>query len=183
MNRMEDQLVAYRARKAREQSEEASTSTGRSWFGSKMSSDPSDNKEEEDTATENTTKVFSYSGTSSDQPVEQAQASGWFTLPAVIANSRLARCISQDTSLLTNTLFLKFILWLALLGFFIVVQFVAVFVVLTLFYVMYANMRSDEKKPGEPSAYSVFNPNCERIDGSLTAEQFERELRFGPGAI
>ena len=73
---MEDQLVAYRARKAREQSEEASSqSSGRSWFGSKkMSSDPSvNNKEEEDTATENTTKVFSYSGTSSDQPVAPAQ--------------------------------------------------------------------------------------------------------------
>ena len=29
----------------------------------------------------------------------------------------------------------------------------------------------------EPSAYSVFNPNCESIDGTLTAEQFENEIR------
>ncbi len=32
----------------------------------------------------------------------------------------------------------------------------------------------------EPSAYSVFNKDCESIDGTLTAEQFERELRYGP---
>ena len=32
------------------------------------------------------------------------------------------------------------------------------------------------------SAYSVFNPNCESIDGTLTAQQFEREIRHGPAA-
>lgn len=28
------------------------------------------------------------------------------------------------------------------------------------------------------SAYSVFNENCERIDGTLSAEQFEREIGY-----
>ena len=38
------------------------------------------------------------------------------------------------------------------------------------------------RKAGEMSAYSVFNPNCESIDGTLTAQQFEREIRHGPAA-
>ena len=35
------------------------------------------------------------------------------------------------------------------------------------------------RKAGEASAYSVFNENCEAIDGTLTAQQFEREIRHG----
>jgi len=37
-------------------------------------------------------------------------------------------------------------------------------------------MRSEPRKPGEMSAYSVFNPNCERLAGQMTAEHFENEL-------
>ena len=38
------------------------------------------------------------------------------------------------------------------------------------------------RRPGEASAYSVFNPNCEAIDGTLTGDQFQREIMYGPGA-
>ncbi len=112
------------------------------------------------------------------------QNSSYLRLPAFITNSPLANYIRQDTSLLTNTLFLKIILWFALLIVFILIEFAAVYIVFSLFYVMYVNMRSgrDAKRPGELSAYSVFNPNCERIDGTLTAEQFEKELRHGIGS-
>ena len=37
-------------------------------------------------------------------------------------------------------------------------------------------MKESPKKDGELSAYSVFNPNCEQLEGTFTAEQFEREL-------
>ncbi len=74
--------------------------------------------------------------------------------------------------------FLKFILWLCLLGFFIQVGFGAVYFVVSLIYIMYASMRSDSSKAG-PSAYSVFNKDCERIQGTFTAEQFENQLRHG----
>lgn len=40
------------------------------------------------------------------------------------------------------------------------------------------NLTNEPKKKGEASAYSVFNPNCEQIDGTFTAEQFERELLY-----
>jgi len=56
--------------------------------------------------------------------------------------------------------------------------FLPVFFVCFLFYAMYLTLKHSRRKPGEPSAYSVFNKNCEAIDGSITAEQFERELRF-----
>ncbi|GMS80553.1 hypothetical protein PENTCL1PPCAC_2728 [Pristionchus entomophagus] len=32
------------------------------------------------------------------------------------------------------------------------------------------------KRQGEVSAYSVFNSNCERLLGSMTAEHFERDM-------
>ena len=37
------------------------------------------------------------------------------------------------------------------------------------------------RAPGDnaPSAYSVFNDNCERLDGTFTAEQFEKQMRHG----
>jgi hypothetical protein len=40
-----------------------------------------------------------------------------------------------------------------------------------------------ERDTNHLSAYSVFNRNCERIDGTFTAEQLEKELRFGPGSV
>lgn len=43
---------------------------------------------------------------------------------------------------------------------------------------VYFNTRTTRKK-NEVSAYSVFNENCHSIDGTLKAEQFEREIRYG----
>ncbi|XP_078676099.1 SAYSvFN domain-containing protein 1-like isoform X2 [Branchiostoma floridae x Branchiostoma belcheri] len=91
---------------------------------------------------------------------------------------QISRILAQNNSLLTNPTFLKFILWLILLGFFIEMGFAAVYIILSIFYVMYVNMRSGDRGSGELSAYSVFNPNCERLQGTLTAEQFERELTY-----
>ncbi|XP_013381997.1 uncharacterized protein LOC106152802 [Lingula anatina] len=79
--------------------------------------------------------------------------------------------------------YLKICLWFILWGLFIELQFGAVYFVLSMFYVVYANTGSRVKKDGAPSAYSVFNPNCERLDGTFTAEQFEQELRYGAGSV
>ncbi|XP_077017808.1 SAYSvFN domain-containing protein 1 [Tamandua tetradactyla] len=86
-----------------------------------------------------------------------------------------------DQSFLTNITFLKVLLWLVLLGLFVELEFGLAYFVLSLFYWMYVGTRGpEEKKEGEKSAYSVFNPGCEAIQGTLTAEQFERELQFRP---
>ena len=80
-------------------------------------------------------------------------------------------------------IFLRIVLWCCCFGFFVQVGFGSVFFVLSLFYFMYKSMRSDTRRPWEPSAYSVFNENCEAIDGTLTGEQFDKELKFGAGSV
>lgn len=80
-------------------------------------------------------------------------------------------------------LFLKVLFWILLWGFFIQIQFGTVFFIVSMFYWVYSSMQAGTRKPWEPSAYSVFNENCEAIDGTLNAEQFERELKFGAGSV
>ena len=79
--------------------------------------------------------------------------------------------------------FLRIVLWCCCFGFFVQIGFGSVFFVLSLFYLMYTSMRSDTRRPWEPSAYSVFNENCEAIDGTLSGEQFDKELKFGAGSV
>ena len=78
---------------------------------------------------------------------------------------------------------LKVLLWVLLFGFFVQVEFGMVFLVSSAMYLMYTSMRGSRRKPSELSAYSVFNKNFEKIDGTLSAEQLEREIRFGPGSV
>jgi cbb3-type cytochrome oxidase subunit 3 len=54
-------------------------------------------------------------------------------------------------------------------------QFGAVFFMLSILFGIYFNTRTQRKRKNEVSAYSVFNENCQAIDGAnLMAEQFER---------
>ncbi|XP_012285362.1 SAYSvFN domain-containing protein 1 [Orussus abietinus] len=71
------------------------------------------------------------------------------------------------------------LLWTTLYAIALKFEFGAVYFVSSSLVLMWRNMRSGPKKKGEVSAYSVFNPNCEAIDGTLKAEQFEREIRYG----
>ena len=80
----------------------------------------------------------------------------------------------------------KLVGWICLWGLFIAVGFGAVFLVVSALLFIYFSTRKNSGQSGQDkqlSAYSVFNPNFERLDGTLTAEQFEKELKFGPGAI
>uniref|UniRef100_A0A1A9VPS8 SAYSvFN domain-containing protein n=1 Tax=Glossina austeni TaxID=7395 RepID=A0A1A9VPS8_GLOAU len=79
--------------------------------------------------------------------------------------------------------FLKYTLWSVYLLFWITLyviaielQFGIVYLMLSILVGIYCNTRTGPKKPDEISAYSVFNKNCESIDGTLKAEQFEREM-------
>ncbi|KAK4005469.1 hypothetical protein OUZ56_007179 [Daphnia magna] len=76
-------------------------------------------------------------------------------------------------------LFLKIILWVVLYLLCLELEFGALYVILSAFYIIFTNFRNGQRKPWEPSAYSVFNPGCEAIDGTLKPEQFEREIRYG----
>ncbi|XP_057296772.1 SAYSvFN domain-containing protein 1-like [Hydractinia symbiolongicarpus] len=75
---------------------------------------------------------------------------------------------------------LQFALWFSLLLFFIEIEFGAVYFIVSLTIIMYFSMKKG--KSNGPSAYSVFNKDCERIDGTFTAEQFEQQMIYG-GAV
>uniref|UniRef100_A0A915ISB1 SAYSvFN domain-containing protein n=1 Tax=Romanomermis culicivorax TaxID=13658 RepID=A0A915ISB1_ROMCU len=73
---------------------------------------------------------------------------------------------------------LKLFLWLCLFTLAVYIQFGVVYCILTAFYLLWSNL-ADRKKSNNASqlsAYSVFNQNCQRLPGTLTAEQFENEL-------
>ena len=80
-------------------------------------------------------------------------------------------------------------LWICLLVVFIKIEFALVYLATSGFALIYLNLgnEGDSRKRGEEdasmSAYSVFNPGCQSIDGTLTAQQFEREIRHGSGAM
>ncbi|XP_072301598.1 SAYSvFN domain-containing protein 1 [Eucyclogobius newberryi] len=81
----------------------------------------------------------------------------------------------------TNLTLLKILLWLVLLGLFAELEFGLAFFIISLFYWIYEGLRSPEaRQPGELSAYSVFNPDCQPLLGSLTAEQLEGEMGYRP---
>lgn len=86
---------------------------------------------------------------------------------------------------LTDMLYygLCFILWSILYGIFIKLQFGTVFFIVSCLVGIYINTRTTPKRRGEVSAYSVFNKDCKSIDGTLKAEQFEREIRYGPSVL
>ncbi|KAM9608251.1 SAYSvFN domain-containing protein 1 [Morphnus guianensis] len=80
-------------------------------------------------------------------------------------------------------LLLKVLLWVVLLALFAELELGLPYFVLSLLYWMYAGTRGPaERRRGELSAYSVFNPGCVAIAGTLTAEQLERELHYRPAA-
>ncbi|XP_068039071.1 SAYSvFN domain-containing protein 1 [Anomalospiza imberbis] len=80
-------------------------------------------------------------------------------------------------------LLLKVLLWAVLLALFAELELGLPYFVLSLLYWMCAGTRGPaERRPGELSAYSVFNPGCAAIAGTLTAEQLERELHYRPAA-
>uniref|UniRef100_A0A8C8VG43 SAYSVFN motif domain containing 1 n=1 Tax=Pelusios castaneus TaxID=367368 RepID=A0A8C8VG43_9SAUR len=85
-------------------------------------------------------------------------------------------------ALLTHVTLLKFLLWLVLLGLAAELHFGLPCFVISLVYWLYtAGTRGPgQRRPGEMSAYSVFNPGCRAIHGTLTAEQLERELHYAP---
>lgn len=74
---------------------------------------------------------------------------------------------------------LKVLLWGFLWKYFISIGFGAVYFIVSCSFLMYINTSTGPRLGNRLSAYSVFNRNQERIDGTFTAEQFESQLRHG----
>jgi len=99
-----------------------------------------------------------------------------------IDGSRRGSTVSAGRSRLDwAALTLRVVLWLIGWGLFIELEFGAVYFVVSLLTFIVVNTRTSppgggRRRGDQPSAYSVFNPNCERIDGTITSEQFEAEI-------
>ena len=63
-----------------------------------------------------------------------------------------------------------FIIWYSLYRLFLKYNFGAVYFMITIIILIFINL--GQRKPGELSAYSVFNPNNERILGSMSNNNF-----------
>lgn len=98
-----------------------------------------------------------------------------------LLDSALGRWLSSRKLVFSNLTLLKVLLWLVLLGLFAELEFGLPFFVISLFYWLYEGLRSPAaREPGELSAYSVFNPDCQPLLGALTAEQLEGEMGYRP---
>lgn len=76
-------------------------------------------------------------------------------------------------------LLLQFLLWSLLFGLAIELEFGIVYFIVSGFLLLYISTSTRRRKSNEKSAYSVFNENCERLQGTFTAEQFDKQLRQG----
>lgn len=74
-------------------------------------------------------------------------------------------------------IFLKVLLYLICLLIFVKLEFGLVFFIVSSILIIYFNTSNRQNKSGL-SAYSVFNPNMERIQGTVTSEQLQNNM-FG----
>lgn len=111
--------------------------------------------------------------TASTQSSPKKDRSDW------LLDSALGRWLASRQLVFTNLTLLKVLLWLVLLGLFAELEFGLPFFVISLFYWLYQGLRSPAaREPGEMSAYSVFNPDCQPLLGAITAEQLEGEMGY-----
>ena len=73
---------------------------------------------------------------------------------------------------------IKFLIWLTLFVIFIRLEFGAIYFIVSLLYLMWYSLDSRRRR-NELSAYSVFNPNFEKIQGTFSGEDYDRQLRRG----
>ncbi|XP_075719604.1 SAYSvFN domain-containing protein 1 [Rhinoderma darwinii] len=175
---MEQRLAEFRARKAQThpQHEESSDGEGRT-----------------DAATEQRRKTFIEmaketihsvcSRWTTPEPagtqIADARTEVLQRMPVILEEAAQSDVEPADTPMWKTILLLKFLLWLVLLALFVELEFGLAYFILSMFYWLYEGTRRPGlRKKGEKSAYSVFNPGCEAIQGTLTAEQFERELHY-----
>ncbi|XP_042238984.1 uncharacterized protein LOC121877338 [Homarus americanus] len=190
---VEEQLALYRLQKKKEEARKcvkrrlwnflysimtlgASKDTFLPSSSSCVTDDKSDISSEEPDIP-NSSKVIGSKGTRKRVLLRNDGSSGMSTDDSEVnLHDTTSRFYENYTTLDWVAMGLKSMMWLLLFKVFILIEFGAVFFIFSAFALMWYNLRSEPKKKGEISAYSVFNPNCEAIEGTFTAEQFEREL-------
>lgn len=85
---------------------------------------------------------------------------------------------SKSSIINWKILVIKFLIWLTLFVIFIRLEFGAIYFIISLLYFMWSSLDSRRRR-NQLSAYSVFNPNFEKIQGTFSAEDYDRQLRHG----
>ncbi|CAH1985614.1 unnamed protein product [Acanthoscelides obtectus] len=166
MNDVENRLAEYRRRKQRVEVRERVLNNMKSLLSSySKKTKPTDLENEGETE-----KLCDSNEETKTEPVTENET--------ICGNSDIGK-----SNLILKSIYyiLCFTCWGILYAVFIQLQFGTVFLIVSCLVGMYLN--TGTKAPGEVSAYSVFNPDCESIDGTLKAEQFEREIRYGHTAV
>lgn len=174
MERMEEELAKFRAQfKVKQQTttEKQLEQPARVSSGSQSESNDTDSDAKPDALTKLRKRREPIQTTMTPPPSTRIMV----TDEPVVDEAACSRWTTLDVA----TFVAKLTLWCLLMTLFVVLEFGAVFFVLSVFYVMFTNFRKRPRLRGELSAYSVFNPNVEAIDGSLTAQDLERQLTFG----
>ncbi|KAM6905872.1 SAYSvFN domain-containing protein 1-like [Lycodopsis pacificus] len=111
--------------------------------------------------------------------MEQSQTSPIKNRSDRMPDSAVGRWLASKQFVFSNLTLLKVLLWLVLIGVFVELEFGLPFFVISLFYWLYQGLRSPAaREPGELSAYSVFNPDCQPLLGTLTTEQLDSEMGY-----
>ncbi|CAG9808653.1 unnamed protein product [Chironomus riparius] len=132
-------------------------------------------------------KMVSINITSSDKKVEETNVNIENTDTDDVENESIASStttIAEENTENTNnrswltycTWLIYFLIWITLYAIAIELSFGSVYFMLSLLLGICFNTRVKPKGKKEISAYSVFNENCESIDGTFKAEMFEKQL-------
>lgn len=73
---------------------------------------------------------------------------------------------------------LMILTWLLFYVAFLKIGFGAVYFAISALLFIYYNTKTSRRKKGEISAYSVFNKDCQSIDGTLKSEHLEKQLMY-----
>ncbi|CAK9301150.1 unnamed protein product [Gordionus sp. m RMFG-2023] len=79
--------------------------------------------------------------------------------------------------------FLKLLLWSTGFLFFVYAQFGAIYLICSILIFICLQTNTKSKNVNSLSAYSVFNPNCEKIQGTFSGEDIDANLRSGGGGM
>lgn len=79
--------------------------------------------------------------------------------------------------LFTTQFFIKLFIWFVLFFISFKVNFERLFIMASLLYVIFTNLGT--RKPGEKSAYSVFNEGFEKLPGTFSSDGIDQMLRGG----
>ncbi|XP_068564462.1 SAYSvFN domain-containing protein 1 [Cebidichthys violaceus] len=176
---MEQRLSEFRARRQAENTVKKDESTGPQCIAQTAA----DTAAQIDAKTTTTTTTTKTTDSQQIQETENIRASSQ-TSPVKdrsdwMLDSALGRWLASKQFVFSNLTLLKVLLWLVLLGLFVEIEFGLPFFVISLFFWLYEGLRSPAaREPGELSAYSVFNPDCQPLLGTLTAEQLEGEMGY-----